>query len=78
MDREAWGAAVHRVAKSRVRLSDGTELRHVLSARCQFSPELCWNVELVMVDLSSSVKCSVSAEACVVFHTWRGCTWYAN
>ena len=25
MDREAWGAAVHGVAKSRTRLSDGTE-----------------------------------------------------
>ena len=26
MDREAWGAAVHGVAKSRTRLSDWTEL----------------------------------------------------
>ena len=26
MDREAWRAAIHRVAKSRTRLSDGTEL----------------------------------------------------
>ena len=26
MDREAWRAVVHGVAKSRVRLSDGTEL----------------------------------------------------
>ena len=26
MDREAWRAAVHRVAKSRTRLSDWTEL----------------------------------------------------
>ena len=26
MDREAWHAAVHRVAKSRIRLSDRTEL----------------------------------------------------
>ena len=26
MDREAWGAAIHRVAKSRTRLSDWTEL----------------------------------------------------
>ena len=28
MDREAWSAAVHRVAKSWTRLSDGTELIH--------------------------------------------------
>ena len=26
MDREAWRAAIHEVAKSRTRLSDGTEL----------------------------------------------------
>ena len=26
MDREAWRAAIHGVAKSRTRLSDGTEL----------------------------------------------------
>ena len=26
MDREAWRAAIHRVAKSQTRLSDGTEL----------------------------------------------------
>ena len=26
MDREAWRAAIHGVAKSRIRLSDGTEL----------------------------------------------------
>ena len=30
MDREAWRAAIHGVAKSRTRLSDGTELMVVL------------------------------------------------
>ena len=29
MDREAWRAAIHGVAKSRTRLSDWTELSHV-------------------------------------------------
>ena len=33
MDREAWGAAVHGVAKSRTRLSDWTELRKSWSKR---------------------------------------------
>jgi len=31
MDREAWHAAVHGVAKSRTRLSDQTELQQVLA-----------------------------------------------
>ena len=30
MDREAWRAAIRGVAKSRTRLSDGTELNYVL------------------------------------------------
>ena len=30
MDREAWRAAIHRVAKSRTRLSDWTELNHYI------------------------------------------------
>ena len=29
MDREAWRAAIHGVAKSRTRLSDGTELNYL-------------------------------------------------
>ena len=36
MDREAWRAAVHGVAKSRTRLSDGTELN--------------WNTEQVQIE----------------------------
>ena len=37
MDREAWRAAVHGVAKSRTWLSDWTELMHVI---CSFSNSL--------------------------------------
>ena len=42
MDREAWHAAIHGVAKSRTRLSNWTEgwnyYTHTLSAFCSFSP----------------------------------------
>ena len=37
MDREAWGAAVHGVAKSRTRLSDWTELRKLDVRLCVLS-----------------------------------------
>ena len=36
MDREAWRAAVHGVAKSRTRLSDRTELSWVFTAAPPF------------------------------------------
>ena len=36
MDREAWRAAVHWVAKTWTRLSDWTELRHVLAISMSF------------------------------------------
>ena len=35
MDREAWCAAIHRVAKSWTRLSDCTELKDTLMGQCQ-------------------------------------------
>ena len=35
MDREAWRAAVHGVAKSRTRLSDSTELKFKLGELCK-------------------------------------------
>ena len=38
MDREAWCAAIHEVAKSRTRLSDGTEL----TAKCRLKLKKVW------------------------------------
>ena len=40
MDRKAWHAAVHRVAKRWTRLSDWTELN------CTILREVCWNLPL--------------------------------
>ena len=34
MDREAWRSAIHRVTKSRTRLSDWTELDYILKTIC--------------------------------------------
>ena len=43
MDREAWLAAIHGVAKSRTRLSDGTELKEaavLIPSSCDY--DLIW------------------------------------
>ena len=35
MDREAWRAAIHRVAKSQTRLSDRTEIKYIWNSTQQ-------------------------------------------
>ena len=47
MDREAWHAAVHRVAKSQTWLSDWTELNWYPSS-FRFSPMLCFRTFIVL------------------------------
>ena len=43
MDREAWRAAVHGVAKSQTGLSDWTELKHCIMSLSDFGNFLLWN-----------------------------------
>ena len=63
MDREAWRAAVHGVAKSRTWLSDWTELNWIfiylalLGLHCStwnffFPPNLCWDMQAPLVVVS--------------------------
>ena len=53
MDREAWRAAIHEVAKSRTQLSDWTELRNTWKTPCYNShSEGCanlWNEDTLVV-----------------------------
>ena len=49
MDREAWRAAIHRVAKSRTRLSDRTELKPWQDLKLKASPH------------STSVSCNLNS-----------------
>ena len=46
MDREAWCAVVHKVAKSQTRLSNGTELIYFLTRKKAFKmfPLACTNI----------------------------------
>ena len=55
MDREAWRAAIHGVAKSRTRLSDWTELKCIKTQFCKISISKC-SVELIQVSLVSDPR----------------------
>ena len=48
MDREAWRAAIHRVAKSQTRMSDWTELNSLLHLPLLFCIYVSWSKSLVL------------------------------
>ena len=54
MDREAWHAAIHGVAKSQTRLSDRTELDIKNILHCKYLKPLCyfhkrgWSINLIV------------------------------
>ena len=67
MDREAWRAAIHGVAKSRTRLSDCSDLNKVLTGN--FGDYLKVNVEDIKVRMNSDrrktrIKLGTHKELC--------------
>ena len=56
MDREAWRAAIHGVAKSRTRLSDWTELTHTYTMEYYSAIKREWNIAITVtwMDLEKS------------------------
>ena len=81
MDREAWHAAIHGVAKSRTRLSDWTELNWTDGTRChdlsvlnvEFQASLFHSL-LSLFSRGSSVRLHFLPLECYHLHIW-GC-WY--
>ena len=71
MDREAWRAAIHGVAKSRTRLSDWTELNWTKLCNCDvtqiFSPALAfpdtWLMQWLQIEWGTSVRWSTMLTA---------------
>ena len=51
MDREAWRAVIHGVAKSRIRLSDWTELNWWLKHCFYMEPNIIW-IKLFLIELN--------------------------
>ena len=56
MEREAWRAAIHGVAKSRTRLSDWTELIQLFQYHFSFPFELAWHCCQKSIDYNKKVE----------------------
>ena len=56
MDRGAWCAAIHKVAKSRTRLSDRTELTHIIEIALEFQKNICF-IEYVKAVVWITTNC---------------------
>ena len=69
MDREAWGAAIHGVTKSRTQLSDWTELRSILSDMRIATPAFfcfpfAWNIFFHPLTFSLYVSWGLKLVSC--------------
>ena len=73
MDREAWRAAIHGVAKSQTRLSDWTELNWIL--HCVYVPQLsypfiCWWTSRLLPYPGCYKECCDEHWGTCVFQFW--------
>ena len=73
MDREAWYAAIHGVAKSRTRLSDWTELNWIF--HCIYAPQLlypfiCWWTSRLLPCPSYCKQCCSEYVYMCLFQLW--------
>ena len=80
MDREAWRAAVHEVAKSRTRLSDWTELNWTFQAAMQYCS--LQHRTLLLLPVTSTPGCcfcfgSISSFFLELFLHWSPVTYWA-
>ena len=67
MDREAWHAVIHGFAKSRTRLSDGTELNWTGTCQASLSFTVEWNL-LTLMSIESVMPSDHLILCCPLLH----------